>query len=162
MAQENVPTFSNEARATVQALPAVVGAQAIAPNKLENQPVLVTFFASWCPPCRDEFKHLNELQEKYSDTDLQIIAINVYEEWDDNDGPRMEKFIQTTQPNFPVVVGSENIRDLFGGIVRIPTVYGFNRQGELSYNFIHKRGSKHTNASLIELENAAKTLLAQD
>jgi len=28
--------------------------------------VLVNFFATWCPPCRGELPHLNNLQEKYS------------------------------------------------------------------------------------------------
>ena len=158
-AQQQNPVFKSDARAIVAALPAVSGAQAVEAAELDNQPVLVTFFASWCPPCRDEFAHLNKVREKYRDSDLQIIAINVHEAWDENDAVRMKKFIATTEPSFPAVVGSEDIRALFGGIDRIPTVYGFDRQGELIYRFIHKKDSKKTNASADELEEAAKKLL---
>ena len=161
-AQQSGPVFASEARAIVAGLPAVVDARAVNGASLENKPVLVTFFASWCPPCREEFAHLNELRQEFADSDLQIIAINVHEAWDENDAIRMKKFIDTTKPSFPAVVGSKEIRDLFGGIDRIPTVYGFSRSGEHVYRFIHKRGSKKTNASFDELKNAAKNLLLTD
>ncbi len=153
------PAFYPLARELVTALPAVAGANAIKANSLHDKPVLVTFFASWCPPCFEEFSHLNLLHKKYSETALRIIAINVHEQWDENDAARMEKFISATAPAFPVVKGSEQIRHLFGGIDRIPTVYGFDKVGELHYRFKHRRGSSLTNASIDELDAAAKLLL---
>ncbi len=153
-------SFNIEARRTVAKLPEVTGASPIDLSEIENKPVIVTFFASWCPPCLEEFSHLNQLHKKYSDSDLKIIAINVHEAWDANDAERMDKFISTTSPAFPAVVGSEKIRELFGGIDRIPTVYGFNRKGELIYRFIHQRKSTKTNAPFGELEEAAIKLLA--
>jgi len=155
-------SFNREARETVADLPEVAGASPIDFAELENKPVIVTFFASWCPPCLEEFAHLNKLHNQYGDRDLKIIAINVYEAWDENDAERMDKFISRTSPAFPAVVGSEKIRDLFGGIDRIPTVYGFDRKGELMYRFIHKRNATKTNASFGELEEAAMRLLAAE
>ena len=155
----SVPALDAAGRHSVEQLPAVPGAASIEAGSLTGKPVLVTFFASWCPPCREEFSHLNDLARKYQATDLRIIAINVYEAWDENDDVRMQKFLQATRPEFPAVTGSEQIRAQFGGIDRIPTVYGFSRDGALSYRFIHKRGAKKTNASYEELEKAAQQLL---
>ena len=156
----SIPVFDSAKRQIIESLPAVPGTEARENEALDGKPVLVTFFASWCPPCREEFAHLNKLAQKYQATDLRIIAINVYEAWDENDEVRMQKFIATTQPVFPAVTGSESVRELFGGIDRIPTVYGFHRDGKPGYRFIHKRGAKKTNASYDELDRAARHLLS--
>jgi len=153
------PIFDRSTKLAVAKLSAVQGATTTTFDDLNKRPVIVTFFASWCPPCREEFSHLNALAKKYQDTALQIIAINVFEAWDENDDARMKAFIRDTQPAFPALVGSEAIRDRFGGIDRIPTVYGFSRDGTLSYKFIHHRGADKTNATMAELDQAAQLLL---
>lgn len=155
----NQVAFDNQARDIVTSLPAIENTNAISTNTIKNQPVLVTFFASWCPPCLAEFEHLNKLHQNFSNTGLQIIAINVHEQWDDNDQQRLSRFIATTRPVFPVVKGSEEIRNLFGGINRIPTVYGFDEHGTLRFDFIHARGAVKTNTTYEELKSAAQLLL---
>ncbi len=156
----NRPVLSQSTLQAIAGLPAVEGAEATSLNDINGKPLLVTFFASWCPPCREEFAHLNELHEKYADTDLRILAINVYEAWDENDAIRMQKFISTTLPKFPALKGSEEIREMFGGIDRIPTVLGFDQAGNPAYHFVHKRGANKTNATFDELDKAAIALLA--
>jgi len=158
-AYAQTPVLDRDFRRVLTDLSPVAGTMPIEPAALDGRPVIVTFFASWCPPCLEEFAHLNHLQQKYRDTDLAVVAINVYEAWDDNDEARMKRFIERTRPAFPALVGSEPIRSLFGGISRIPTVYGFNRDGELTYEFIHRRGAPKTNATFSELDDAASLLL---
>src|SRR5580704_15192716 len=51
--------------------------------------VLVVFWATWCPPCREEVPEFIELQKKYKDR-LQIVGIS-----EDEDGP--EKVLQFAQ-----------------------------------------------------------------
>src|SRR6202048_3728241 len=43
--------------------------------------VLVNFWATWCPPCREEIPELIELQNKYKDQ-LQVVSIS-----EDDDPP---------------------------------------------------------------------------
>ena len=151
--------FDVTSRQKVSTLNPVEVADGLTADALIDRPVLVTFFASWCPPCLEEFRHLNKLQVKYAESPLQIFAINVHEQWDDNDRERMVKFLNTTQPTFPVVKVSEEIRALFGGINRIPTVYGFDAAGKLRFDFVHASGATKTNATFAELDAAARLLL---
>ncbi|MEM7254359.1 MAG: TlpA disulfide reductase family protein [Pseudomonadota bacterium] len=123
---------------------------------LAEKIVVVTFFASWCPPCLAEFKHLNTLVERYPDA-IEVVAINVYEDdWDGAAPDSMTKFLRHTQPRFWVVKGNEAIRDRFGGIDRIPNVFVFTPTGESVMHFIHHQGAKKTHAALDELEAAVR------
>lgn len=42
-----------------------------------KQNVLLVFWASWCPPCMREIPDLIEIENKYSDKGLKILAVNV-------------------------------------------------------------------------------------
>src|SRR5215831_17830908 len=46
----------------------------ISTAKLRGKAVLVNFWATWCPPCREEIPALIELQKKYKDH-LQIVGV---------------------------------------------------------------------------------------
>ena len=48
-------------------------------NYYGKNPVLVNFFATWCPYCVEEIPELNELQKKYAPKGLIIVSVNVQE-----------------------------------------------------------------------------------
>src|ERR1700692_2334797 len=41
--------------------------------ELSGKPLLVEFWATWCPPCRKSIPHLNEIYSKYKAQGLQIV-----------------------------------------------------------------------------------------
>jgi thiol-disulfide isomerase/thioredoxin len=52
--------------------------QEVTLSGLRGKPVLLNFWATWCPPCRAEIPKLNELAQKYPN--LTIIGIDVAED----------------------------------------------------------------------------------
>ena len=136
----------------------LVGQPAIADKSAEpiaaDGPVVVTFFASWCPPCTDEFSHLNELVEREGD-DVSVLAVNLFEDFGGKKNPtRMQRFVERTAPRFGMIEGSEDIRIAFGDIDRIPTVVVYGLSGREVWRFVHERGAEKTHATLEDLRQA--------
>lgn len=43
--------------------------------KYTGKPVILEFWATWCPPCRESIPHMNELHKKFKEKGLVIIGI---------------------------------------------------------------------------------------
>jgi thiol-disulfide isomerase/thioredoxin len=47
-------------------------------SDLQGRPVVINFWAGWCPPCRAETPHLVETYEEYKDQGVQFIGVDVW------------------------------------------------------------------------------------
>jgi len=144
---------------TLAPLPLLRGAP-VTIETFEGHVVLVVFFASWCPPCKHEFPHLNTVQEAYREAGLRVVAINVFETFDGLSTPaKLEIFLDETDPVFPILKGDPETRRVFGNLDRIPTMFLFARDGDLDFVFRHERNAEKTHLSEAELRAAIEPLL---
>ena len=152
-------TLDAAARAHLESLTPVAAGTGLDTGSLAGGPLVVTFFASWCPPCLEEFRHLNTLEQEFTGQGLRIVAVNVFEQFDDNDVARMQRFRELTRPRFPLVKGTAETRRRFGDVARIPTVFVFRGDGRPAMHFIHRRGATKMTATLEELRAAVREAL---
>ena len=66
--------------------------------KYRGKPVLVTFWATWCEPCRDEYPMIVELEKHYSLQGLVVFGVDMDDTAEMN---LVRRFIARTQPRFP-------------------------------------------------------------
>ncbi len=67
-------------------------------EQYRGKPLLVTFWATWCEPCRDEYPMLNELAKQYAAQGLKVVGVSLD---DDGDLILMRRFIARYKPVFP-------------------------------------------------------------
>lgn len=140
-------------------LPVIRGTQPTH-GDLEGQVVMVAFFASWCPPCKHEFPHLNTVQDAYGGDGLRIVAVNVFETFDGLSTPeKLEIFLDEVAPIFPILKGNAETRRSFGNLDRIPTLFVFDREGAPAFIFRHERDAEKTHLTEEELRAAIEPLL---
>ena len=70
----------------------------------KGRPLLVNFWATWCPPCRREIPLLKRIQAEH-DT-LTVVGIAV------EDPAPVQELAQDMQFNYPILIGEQNAVDL--------------------------------------------------
>ena len=105
--ENNVPNFS---------LPALSDETRIDFSEFNRQnPVLLIFWATWCPSCREEIPALNEIYRRLSPKGLRILAVNVEETRKD-----ILKFQKRHPMDYPVVMDQRgDVTEKFG-LVGVP------------------------------------------
>jgi thiol-disulfide isomerase/thioredoxin len=91
--------------------------------------VIINFWATWCPPCRKEMPDFIEFQKAHKD-DVVILAISL-----DRKKNVVKPYADKTGMNFPVLYGSPEVADLFGGIASIPQTFIYDSSGKLVKHF---------------------------
>ncbi len=88
--------------------------------------VVLTFWATWCPPCRDEIPMLRDLASRYPDR-LQVLAVSL----DDAPLEAVKEFAAQAGINYSVIMGSREIVREYGGVPALPTTFIVNTEGRI-------------------------------
>ena len=107
------------------------GGQAVTLAALKGHPVLVDFWASWCPPCRTSIPALDTLYREFHARGLEVMAINVDERRKDADG-----FLAGHQYLMPVIFDAAGQSPRAAGVYGMPTSFLVDRAGMI--RFVHR------------------------
>ena len=122
---------------------------------LRGQVVVLDFWATYCPPCREEIPHLVRLQKQYGPKGFKVIGLNVGGE---EDKPKVPEFVKLYGIQYQLAdPDPETVRLFFGAEDSIPQTFVLDRQGRLVRHFV---GYDSEVAS--QLEAAVEQALAEE
>jgi peroxiredoxin len=91
-----------------------------------HKAVLVNFWATWCPPCREEIPDLIRLQEKYGAQGFTIAGIDVGES-----AKRVSAFASKNGMNYPLLLDTDSHVAESYDVVGIPTSLLIDKDGKI-------------------------------
>jgi peroxiredoxin len=94
----------------------------------DGRVLVLNFWATWCPPCREEIPQFVRLQRQYRERGLQFIGIAL------QPGDEVGGFVQELGMNYPVLAGEQEVVD-------IAQAYG-NHVGALPYTVVIGRDGR--------------------
>ncbi|MGG7048119.1 MULTISPECIES: redoxin domain-containing protein [unclassified Campylobacter] len=102
-------------------------------DREQKKATLFVFWATWCPPCRAEIPHLNNLAEKFR-KDLNIVAILL----EDKSVEQIKEFAKKNNIKYDVAVGKENfiLEKAVGGITGLPASVLFKTNGDFHDGYV--------------------------
>ena len=109
-------------------------------SDLKGKVVFINFWATWCGPCQDEIPTLIDLQNQYASKGFTVVGIAMDEEGKSVVAPFVTKELydvkgQKLHINYPILLGTDEASDKFGGILGYPTSFLISRNGNQIMKF---------------------------
>ncbi|MFC4025702.1 peroxiredoxin family protein [Oceanobacillus longus] len=90
--------------------------------------IMLNFWATWCPPCREE---MPDMQKFYKDKDAVVLAINLTDMERNKD--QVTQFADELGLTFPILMDEEGEVSTLYRISPIPTTYMIDSKGVIRY-----------------------------
>lgn len=94
-------------------------------SQYQGKPTVINFWASWCPPCRDEFPELVSFEKA---TGIPVLGVNVTK--NERRGKEdVEAFLDEYPVDFPILLDEEAAVEQQYRVVALPTTYVLDENG---------------------------------
>lgn len=95
-------------------------------SDFKGKNVYLNFFATWCPPCRQEMPDIEKVYQEYKDKDLVVLAVDLGEDRD-----TVKNYIDKNKFSFKVLLDSDQRVGEKYTISAIPASYFIDKNGNV-------------------------------
>ena len=92
----------------------------------QHKAVLINFWATWCPPCREEIPDLIDLYAENKDRGLLVLGVDV-----NQSRTKVANFVKKHQMNYSILLDKDMAVSNIYHVVGIPTTLLVNPQGKV-------------------------------
>lgn len=98
-------------------------------SKLRGKKVILNFWATWCPPCREEMPEMQKFNDDFKE-EVEIVAVNLTES--ENKEANVAEYIDKYQYTYPIPLDKKaKVRSAYT-IIAVPTTYFINQEGKIT------------------------------
>jgi thiol-disulfide isomerase/thioredoxin len=94
----------------------------------DGEPVLLEFWATWCPPCRESIPHLNSIYEQYHPKGLNVVGFSI------EDPETVKEFMHEVPIKYPVALDPQMRYTTALNVRPIPYAFLVNRAGKVVWD----------------------------
>lgn len=102
-----------------------VAGRTISSTNFAGRVVVLNFWATWCPPCREEIPDFIDFVRKHDTNKVVIIGASV----DEGGADLVKSFAEAYKINYPVVMADRSTQEAFGGVPGYPTTFVIGTNG---------------------------------
>ena len=95
-------------------------------NYSKNDLVVLNFWASWCPPCREETPGMERIWKKYQNDGVVLIGVNVQDSLED-----ASAYVAEFDISFPIILDIDGAISIDYGVTGLPVTFLINSEGRI-------------------------------
>ena len=108
-----------------------LGGKDVSLSGLKGKVVMLDFWATWCPPCRESIPALTAIHEEYAAKGVEIVGVSM-----DEDFSAVAPFVKEKAIPYTILLGGQSdLSDVYR-VRGIPTIYLLDRKGNLQRQWV--------------------------
>ena len=95
--------------------------------RLAGKPVVINFFATWCPPCKAEIPGFVEVYNKHRSKGFELVGISL----DTDTRENLPGFLMSNKVGYRILFGDLDTARAYGGVSALPTTFFVGKDGRI-------------------------------
>lgn len=96
-------------------------------KEFKGKMVLLNFWATWCPSCKEDIAELLFIYRQYKDSGLEMVGISL----DKKGLGVVDSFVKESNIPYTILLGDETVVKNYGGFKGVPTTFLLDKEGRI-------------------------------